>query len=343
MNLSKRVDAFVQLGKRILKDVTEDTLFNRTLNNAFTHNQWFTPEYCHFAIVSIAEKWLTATALNKWIENYPEDKFSTKNPKGVAVIMAGNVPFVGFHDLLCTLITGHRFVGKISSKDGGLMQGIVDLLLEIEPQFDNFISLTDGKISNFDAVIATGSDNSARYFEYYFGKYPSIIRKNRHSLAVLSNKESDDELEALANDIFLYFGMGCRNVSKLLVPINFKFDRLIESFEKHNQIINHNKYANNFEYHRAIYLMNNIEHLDSGFVLIKPDESIGSPVGVVYYQNYSSIESANEYITVHSDKLQCIVSSIPDINNSIAFGKSQNPGLSDYADGIDTIEFLSSL
>ncbi|MDY0197977.1 MAG: acyl-CoA reductase [Tenuifilaceae bacterium] len=343
MTLTERINAFIQLGERILKDITEDTLFNRTLNNAFTHNQWFTPEYCQYAIASIAKQWLTTKALQNWIKSYPNDKFNTTNPKRVAVIMAGNVPFVGFHDMLCTLLLGHHFVGKSSSKDGGLMQAIVDLLIEIEPQFGYFITLTDGKIDNFDAVIATGSDNSARYFEYYFGKYPSIIRKNRHSLAVLSGTECDEDLEALANDIFLYFGLGCRNVSKLLVPINFNFTKLIEAFKEHNQIINHNKYANNYDYHRAIYLMNKVEHLDSGFFLIKPDEGIGSPVGVIFYQNYSSIESANEYIALHTDMLQCIVSSIPSITNSIAFGKSQNPELTDYADGIDTIKFLSSL
>jgi hypothetical protein len=257
--------------------------------------------------------------------------------------MAGNVPCVGLHDMLCVLITGHHFVGKVSSKDAGLMQAVIDLLLAIEPSFSSYISLSESRLENFDAVIATGSDNTSRYFEYYFGKYPNIIRKNRHSIAVLSGNETYEELHHLATDIFAYYGLGCRNVSKILVPKDYNLADLLNHFDDYKHLINHNKYANNYEYHRAMYLMNMVEHLDTGFALIKPDESLGSPVGVIYYQHYSNLDGILNYIDTHTEQLQCVVSTIEGIPNSIPFGQAQNPLLTDYADGIDTIEFLATL
>ncbi len=343
MTIAQRIEIFTQLGKRILHELSNDSNFSHIVNNAYRHNPWFTPQNCRYAIEAIANEWLTKNSLSNWVSRYPNEFFSLKQTKTIAVVMAGNVPFVGFHDLLCTLMVGHRFMGKVSSKDGGLMQGIIDMLIEIEPQLKNYITLTNDRIAQFDAVIATGSDNSARYFEHYFGKYPNIIRKNRHSLAVLSGNESDNELQALANDVFMHFGLGCRNVSKLLVPAGYDFERLIDAFKAYSNVINHNKYANNYEYHRAIYLMNRIEHLDTGFMLLKPDENLGSPVGVLFFQNYNGFESVNSYITANADNLQCVVSSEKAITNSIGFGKAQNPDINDYSDGIDTIKFLAEV
>ena len=343
MTIAQRIELFAQLGKRILHELSNDSNFSHIVDNAFKQNPWFTPHNCRYAIKSIANEWLTEKSLSNWVSSYPNEFFSLKQTKTIAVIMAGNVPFVGFHDLLCTLLVGHRFIGKVSSKDGGLMQGVIDMLIEIEPQLKSYITLTNDRIVQFDAVIATGSNNSARYFEHYFGKFPNIIRKNRHSIAVLSGKESDEELQALANDVFMHFGLGCRNVSKLLVPTGYDFERLIVAFKAHSSVIHHTKYANNYEYYRAIYLMNRIEHLDTGFLLIKPDENLGSPVGVLFFQNYNSIKSVNSYISANADKLQCIVSSALGIANSIGLGKAQNPDINDYSDGIDTIKFLAKV
>ncbi len=343
MTIAQRIEIFAQLGKRILNELSINSIFSQTVNNAYKHNPWFTPQNCRYAIESIANEWLTEKNLSNWVSSYPNELFSLKLTKTIAVVMAGNVPFVGFHDLLCTLMVGHRFMGKVSSKDGGLMQGVIDMLIEIEPKLKNYITLTNDRIANFDAVIATGSNNSARYFEHYFGKFPNIIRKNRHSIAVLSGNESNKELQALASDVFMHFGLGCRNVSKLLVPTGYNFEKLIDTFKAHSNVINHNKYANNYEYYRAIYLMNRIEHLDTGFMLLKPDENLGSPVGVLFFQNYYSIESVNSYISANADKLQCIVSSANGITNSIGFGKAQNPDINDYSDGIDTIKFLAEV
>lgn len=345
MQIQDRINAFCSLGDILLGKKSHDQIehFWDALKSAKNHNPWFTEDFCRFSIESIASNWLNHSALSKWINEYPEFSFNPILPKKVGVVMAGNVPFVGFHDMLCVLITGNRFIGKVSSKDGGIFQALTNLLTNIEPRFSDFISLTEGKIENFEAIIATGSDNSARYFDYYFGKYPNIIRKNRHSVAVLDGYETEKDLENLSRDIFLYFGLGCRNVSKILVPIDYNIENLIKSFESHKNLINHNKYANNYEYHRAIYLLNRIEHFDNGFVLLKPDESIGSPVGVIFYQYYTKTSSVNELLEVSKDSIQCIVSNNPEIKNKIPFGKAQEPMLNDYSDSIDTIKFLASI
>jgi hypothetical protein len=345
MILSDRVNAFVNLGEYILstQSNTENNEFWQTVNAAYTQNQWFTPEFCKFSIVSIAQEWLNTESLNKWINGYPASNFNPTNHKNIGVVLAGNVPFVGFHDMLCTLIAGHKFIGKTSSKDGGLIQAVVKVLTEIEPRFQSYINITESKLENFDAVIATGSNNSARYFDFYFGKYPNIIRKNRHSIAILTGDESSDDLSKLGSDIFTYFGLGCRNVSKILVPQNYNFNTLLSSLENYQDLSNHNKYANNYQYHRAIYLMNSIEHLDNGFLLVKPDDTLGSPVGVLFYQYYTDIDSALNYVSQNIDSIQCLVANDRQISNSIGFGIAQNPSLNDYADGIDTIAFLASL
>lgn len=343
MELLDRIKAFATLGDEILGNVPITANFWQTVIAAHQHNPWFTPENCQYAIKAIAREWLLEKNLTQWVSGYPSAHFNPKNCKNVGVVMAGNVPFVGFHDLLCVLMSGHHFVGKISSKDGGLMEAVINLLISIEPQFKQLITISEDKLEHFDAVIATGSDNSARYFEYYFGKYPNIIRKNRHSIAILTGNETDVELAGLASDIFTHFGLGCRNVSKLLVPKDYDFNRLLNALNGYRGIINHNKYANNYEYHRAIFLMNRIEHLDTGFVLVKPDEGLGSPVGTLYYQHYSNLESVSSYINSNAENLQCIVSVIPQITSRILPGNTQNPQLHHYADGIDTVEFLASL
>lgn len=345
MHLQERINAFCALGEIIQEERKDSHIqsFWKSISKASIHNPWFTEDFCKYSINSIAKSWLNQSAINEWIQFYPQSYFQPKNSKKIGVVMAGNVPFVGFHDLLSILITGNIFIGKVSSKDGGIFQSLIDLLISIEPRFSKQIFITEGKLEDFDAVIATGSDNSARYFDYYFGKYPNIIRKNRHSIAVINGNESEEELSELANDIFLYFGLGCRNVSKVLVPSGYNIEPLMKSFEVYNGVINHNKYANNYEYHRAIYLLNQVEHFDNGFVLVKPDETLGSPVGVLFIQYYNNVESVNVMLNSIKDTIQCVVSNIPEINNSIPFGKTQKPELSDYSDGIDTIAFLATI
>ncbi len=345
MTVEERINAFVKLGKSILQSYNklEKNHFWKNIWAAYTGNPWFTPEFCEEAIHSIAQKWLDKDALTSWISSYPDRYFAISTPKKIGVVMAGNIPFVGVHDLLCVLMSGHHFIGKISSKDGGLMHAFVNMLIEVEPRFNSYLCIVEDNIQDFNAIIATGSDNSARYFDYYFGKYPNIIRNNRHSIAILSGKESKDELKSLSKDIFTYFGLGCRNVSKILIPIDYDLSELINEMNSFKYFINHNKYANNYEYHRAIYIMNRVPHYDNGFVLLKPDEGLGSPVGVLFYQIYESYQQIIDYINLQRESLQCFVSSISEIPERIAFGKTQQPEITDYMDGIDTIEFLGNL
>ena len=345
MNIKERISALAQLGCLILGDKKSDETisFWNAISKAHILNPWFTQEFCEYAIKSIAEHWITEESLNQWVQSYPKSAFNPTSQKKIGIVMAGNVPFVGFHDMLCVLMAGHKVVAKISSKDAELTRSLVHLIIAIEPRFEEAITITEKRLENFDAIIATGSDNTSRYFDYYFGKYPNIIRKNRHSIAILTGNETVEQLNDLATDIFSYFGLGCRNVSKLLVPKNYDIPHLINQFSAFKNFINHNKYANNYEYYRAIFLMNQIEHLDSGFALLKPDEGLGSPVGVIYYQYYNNLNNANQYIAQHEEQLQCVVSSNLSIPNSINFGQTQNPLLTDYADGIDTINFLASI
>lgn len=346
MPQKNRIRAFAQLGDIFKKYLEEDSslppAFRQVLQEATekseVHNPWFTNENIRLALGSLA-KVLQAESLEKWLAPY--DLQSLK-PKRVAVISAGNIPLVGFHDMLCVLITGHHLIMKLSGKDEHLPKAIAKILCEINHGFKSKITFTEDKLTDFDAVIATGSNNTGRYFEYYFGKYPHIIRKNRNSVAVLTGKESTKELELLAGDIFEYFGLGCRNVSKLYLPLGYEIPNMLGAFEKYNQVINHHKYANNYDYNRAVYLVNRIPHYDTGFVLLKEDPSLSSPLGVVHYSWYSDISRlANELETL-ADQIQCIVGENIRLN-TVPFGKSQSPELWDYADGVDTIDFLQHL
>ncbi|MDI3527579.1 MAG: hypothetical protein PWR03_1762 [Tenuifilum sp.] len=345
MNIEKRINAFVNLGLKISESVTNaSSLLGHSVYNAQFINPWFTPSNIINAANAITQKWLKRDALAEWVKKYPIQYFNPKKVYEVGVIMAGNIPLVGFHDFLCVLITGNRINIKLSSKDGGLTESIAKMLLEVEPEFKDFIKISDGTLKDFDAVIATGSDSSAKYFDYYFRNYPSLIRGHRNSVAVLSGNESDEELALLSNDIFSYFGLGCRNVSKLLVPVGYNFERLINSMEKWTNLINHHRYANNYEYNRTILIMNQEQHLDTGFSLLVPNESIDAQVSVINYQEYNSIDAVTDYLALNDSKIQCVVSNIPIYHSRLVnFGEAQRPLLTDYSDGIDTIEFLGKL
>jgi len=303
-----------------------------------SHNGWFTPEQVLHSIQSWA-KALTEDNLNQWISNYD---FSKIEPKKVGLILAGNIPLVGFHDFLSVLISGHDVLVKTSSNDQHLLKFLAKYLIAIQPELNSKITFVEGKLEGFDAVIATGSNNTARYFEYYFKDKPSIIRKNRNSVAVLNGTESHEDLLGLGEDIFRYFGLGCRNVSKLFVPKDYNFDNFFKAMYEYRDVIHYEKYANNYDYNKAVFLMSNFQILDNEFMTIKEDSSYSSPISSVFYEFYENLENVKSRLQNDADQIQCIVSKdlIP---NSVAFGQTQQPKLWDYADNVDTLAFLNSL
>jgi len=335
MNLEKRISAFINLGEFLKTNTFSDELFLEIERN----NPWFIKENIDYSLNQISST-LTKENLNNWLSKYPELK-KEKQAKTVAVVTAGNIPLVGFHDFLSILITGNNILVKLSSKDNILLKEVANALINIEPEFKNRISFTDNIMKGFDAIITTGSDNSAKYFQYYFDKYPHIIRKNRNSVAIISGDETKEELENLADDVFMYFGLGCRNVSKIFIPENYELKNLFEAFAKYENIIQHNKYANNYDYNRSIYLMNNIKFLEDRHIILKEDLNYSSPISVIYYERYKDINLIFSKLKKDDDKIQVIITNISE--KLIKFGKAQKPDLNDYADNIDTIEFLSGL
>jgi Acyl-CoA reductase (LuxC) len=342
-------NSFIELGK-FLSQFSDDNAVKKdsVLNNDLffddfealiklsqSHNGWYTPENVYFAIQSWA-KALTEENFEKWLSNYNFEKI---NPKQVGIILAGNIPLVGFHDFLSVLISGHSVLVKTSSNDQKLLPFLVNYLITINPNFENKITFVEGKLENFDAVIATGSNNTARYFDYYFKDKPSIIRKNRNSVAVLDGSESKDQMIALGEDIFRYFGLGCRNVSKIMIPKNYNFDHFFNGIFPYQDVIKYEKYANNYDYNKAVFLMSNFKLLDNEFLTIKEDTSYASPIASVFYEYYDDLEVLKTKLITEKDQIQCIVSNNL-IQNSISFGQTQHPNLWDYADNVDTLEFL---
>lgn len=345
MDLQQRIEAFARLGDQLLSDSKPGlpSELNGVIECAHTLNPWFTGDSVRFAINSIAEQWLSPATLSAWMGKYPAGLLNPERIKTIGVVMAGNIPLVGFHDFLCVLISGHRYLGKLSSKDGNLMKTLTRMLIGIEPLFEPLISITENSLQQFDAVIATGSSNTSRYFEYYFRSFPSIIRKHRNSVAVLTGQEPVDALKGLGTDIFAFFGLGCRNVSKLLVPEGYDFGPLLDTLCQHSELIRHHKYANSYEYHRALYIMNQAAHYDTGYLIVAPDEAIGSPVGVLYYQEFGNLTDVKGYIDRNREGIQCVVANVPLNFPTVPFGQTQHPAIDDYADGVDTIKFLGNL
>lgn len=335
MNLDERLHSFVQLGQRL--GTIDSTTLNAIYDRAGNQNPWFTPANINTSLTGVS-KMLGEGDLRQWLASYTWD--GGKPPKVVGLILAGNIPLVGFHDILTVLITGNKALIKPSSKDTVLTEYVLNQLTDIEPRFRDRIALAD-TLRNFDAVIATGSDNTSRYFEYYFGKYPSVIRKNRTSCAIITGNESPEDLVALGGDIFTYFGLGCRNVSKLYIPAGYEVNLLISGWESYAELIHHHKYFNNLEYQKAILLVNRIQFTDGGFILLTGSDQLVSPISVVYYEEYSSESQLRNLISIHQEKIQCIVGS--HALSTVPFGEAQFPGPADYADGIDTVEFLTTL
>jgi len=336
--ISYLADVFSTLGKQL--SYPDDEL-TAVINDEHHYNAWFTADNVEKAVTSTG-RMLNKEDLLSWLNRYPKDHFDTG--KKVGLVLAGNIPMVGFHDVLCVLITGNYALIKASSQDARLIKEVLKRLVSIEPAFENQYTFIE-RLENFDAVIATGSNNTSRYFEYYFSKVPHIIRKNRNSVAVLTGRETTGQLYELGHDIFDYFGLGCRNVSKLFVPKDYDFVPFFEAIEPYQPIINHHKHNNNYDYNKSIYLVNRDKHFDNGFLMLKEDKSMTSPLAVLFYENYDDLGSVQELLTQQSENIQCIVSGVPlKVNNQVVdFGKSQQPELWDYADAVDTMDFLTNL
>lgn len=332
MNLVQRINAFSKLGSKL--NQVSDSEFQEILGNVKNQNPWFTEENIKLAISGIT-KLLEKTNLEKWTASYD---LNPKQAKTIGVAMAGNIPMVGFHDLLCILISGHHCIAKLSSQDTILMKWLAETLITIEPEFSSRITFQE-RLNHVEAMIATGSDNTARYFEYYFRNIPHIIRKNRSSCAILIGEESSEELTVLGQDVFAYFGLGCRNVSKLYVPEGYNFIGMLDSWESFHDIIHHHKYCNNYDYQKSILLVNGIPFLDTGYVLLTENESLVSPISTVYYETYTDPNDLSQKLNKHREKLQCLVSSNGS-TESVPFGKAQLPEVWDYADHVDTVKFL---
>jgi len=320
-----------QISSLISSELFEDSI--QAIHTAVHHNGWFIKTEIHRSLSAWSSA-LQRENVSKWTSSLP----TSSSSKNVGIVCAGNIPLVGLHDLLCVLITGHSAQLKLSSKDTLLMMMVIKILKELNPDFENRIQIQNGRLSDFQAVIATGSDNSARYFEYYFKDLPSIIRKNRTSVALLTGQETEDELNGLGSDIFSYFGLGCRNVTKLYVPKGYDLNKFFGGVFKFKEVINHNKYANNFDYHRAVWLMNQEPLLENGFLLVKESKELVSPVGSIFYEYFDSDSAFEKLVQERKNEIQCVVSS-----QHTPFGSAQSPGLDDYADGINTLEFLINL
>jgi hypothetical protein len=343
---------FIELGRFLSQFSLDNNVKNETVlhNDLFfddfitlielsqSHNGWFTPEQVYFSIQSWA-KALTEEQLDQWLSAYD---FSKVNTKTIGLILAGNIPLVGFHDFLSVILSGHKVLVKTSSNDQKLLPFLAKYLIAVQPEIQDYITFIEGKLEGFDAVIATGSNNTARYFEFYFKDKPSIIRKNRNSVAVLDGSETHDDLVQLGEDIFRYFGLGCRNVSKLFVPKGYDFQNFFKAIYEYKDVIFYEKYSNNYDYNKAVFLMSNFKLLDNEFLTLKEDQSYASPISSIFYENYEQLETVKNQLVADADQIQCIVSKNL-IENSIPFGMTQQPKLWDYADNVDTIAFLLNI
>ena len=359
MDLSERIDAFAKLGdylKDNLHDAKEinltgdnsgETFFNdpellRISVEAQKINPWFIPGFIHHALAEIS-RILEKDTLGEWTIRYPLEDFHPKKSLIVGTILAGNIPAVGFHDFLSILLSGNHFKGKASGKDNKLLPFLAEKLKAIEPRFAQFLHFEESHLGIIDAMIATGGNNSFRYFDYYFGKYPHIFRKNRNGIAILTGDEPAMDLRSLADDIFLYFGMGCRNVTKLYVPEGYSFDAFFGEMEKYQAVTDHHKYANNYLYQRSVFLMNQVKHLDNGFLLLRKDPATSSPVGTLHYETYQDKSTLLAGLQTLQDSIQCIAGpSLPGLR-TVDLGSTQFPKPWDYADNVDTLNFLLNL
>ena len=302
---------------------------------AYQHNGWFTPIFIEEACYKIATLYLQEDLLQEWTSKYKIDDAPAQQ-KNVGIVMAGNIPLVGFHDFLSVFITGHRQTLKLSAKDNVLLKHLIDKLAQWNEDFEDYVAIEE-MLKGCDAYIATGSNNSSRYFEQYFARFPHIIRKNRTSVALINATETAAELDKLSDDIHLYFGLGCRNVSKIFVPRDYDFIPLLKAFERYGYFADHHKYKNNYDYQLSIILLNNIYYMTNGSTLLTENEGLFSPISHLFYEYYEDVNKVLDKLQ-QNEALQCII-----CEGHTDFGEAQNPGLLAYADGVDTMQFLQSL
>lgn len=345
MKKTERMDALVRLGHAVAAMLEEmesnggssGNPLNHIVQQAYRKNPWFIPGHTINAL-SAWVKLLDKHSLEKWISTYDLKESVVGDRKRIGIVAAGNIPMVGFHDVLCVLVKGDKALLKCSSDDEVIIPFLLEVLVKIAPEMSEYFSL-EKKLEAIDAVIATGSNNTARYFDYYFGKYPHIIRKNRNSVAVITGTENESELKQLGEDIFSYFGLGCRNVSKVYVPQQYEFDRFFGAIESYGEgLMQHNKYMNNFDYHSALFMLNNEKFLTNNFLLLREHRALATPVSVLHYEVYASETELKKKLEEEQEFIQCVVGKA-----YLPFGTSQQPGLSDYADGVDTLKFLLSI
>ncbi len=345
MTLAERIDVFTNLGKYLRQVVSEEdqqpgkTSISTLLRKAGLANPWFDKKSVLASLYHLSFL-LEKDALHSWIKKYTPLNF--KRQKKVAVVMAGNIPLVGFHDFLCGVLSGHKLLVKMSADDNVLLPFIAKILEKENADISAYYEFCADRLSGFDAVIATGSDNTSRYFDYYFGRHPHIIRKNRNSTAVLSGSETQQELAGLADDICMYYGKGCRSVSHVFVPQNYDFQPLIEKLSAYEDLLEMKKFRNNYIYQKTLAVINGEHILDAGFLILKECDEWASPIATLHFSFYNNTSSVVKSLQASKDKIQCVVTN-EDIAHGIGFGTSQKPGLSDYADGIDTMAFLKNL
>ncbi len=338
MELKDRIELLVALGEYLAQP---NEVLDAVIHQTYIHNPWFTKANTQRSLTSIREAFLQREALQNWVDHYAIGNQEQKCQIGL--VLAGNIPLVGFHDVLSVFITGHEALIKLSDKDRYLLPHCLEWMKKQNPATGAYFQLVD-KLESYDAVIATGSNNSARYFEAYFGHKPHIIRRNRNGVAVLTGQESEADLRGLADDVLAYFGLGCRNVSKIYVPKEYKFEPLLEALHEHRELAMHNKYKNNFDYNYTLLILNKIEHLANGCILLIEDPSLTSRIASLHYEFYSETDALRAELTQRADEIQCIVSAgALDAISTLAPGTAQLPSLQDYADGVDTVQFLLGL
>lgn len=338
MTLAEKIDLLTYLGDYIRSSSEK---LEALITVSYQHNKWFTKENYQAALTAIANSFLQKQQLEAWTSHYDFNK--SKGAKKVGLILAGNIPLVGFHDFVSVFLSDHSSQIKLSDKDKFVLPYLIEVMTKKDKRMQVYVETVE-RLTEFDAVIATGSNNSARYFESYFGKYPNIIRKNRTAVAVLDGTENDEDIFALGKDIFKYFGLGCRNVSKIFVPKDYDFELFMETTHRYNDIIHHNKYKNNFDYNFTLYILNQRKHLNNGCILLVEDESLHSRIASLHYEFYEDQQDLQQKLSKDKEEIQCVVSKskFNDVSN-VTFGEAQNPGLMEYADGVDTIEFLLNL
>lgn len=338
IRLEERIKALHHLGHKI---TTDNVDLRDKIQLAKLHNPWFTEENVWKALNGIKTAFLNRSALEDWAKAYD---ITNSNPQRIGLVLAGNIPAVGWHDIMCCFIAGHISVIKLSDKDRIIIPYLLDQLKVLDNRANQYFKIVD-KLKDFDAIIATGSNNTSKYFHYYFDKYPHIIRSNRNAVAVLTGNESDEDILNLGHDIFTYFGLGCRNVSSCFVPKDFDWERYLEIWhEEYKTLAHHNKYKNNFDHNISLYILNKETFLNNGCLLVKEDPSTASRIASLHYQIYNDTERLAQTLRKLEDQIQCIVSNEPiDGMATFLFGQAQTPSISDYADGVDTLSFLTQL